>query len=165
MTAEDEVDGAYRRLGHLVRKRCRRILRDDALADDAMQEAFVRMWRFLPAYREATSKLAWIYRVADRCCFDLLARRRTRREDALDSHVLGATSTQQAIEDRDLAMKLLDELDDEARQIVVLFYLDEMSQGEIADVVGCSRQTVNKKLQDVRARLEQHAVRAAGGRS
>lgn len=165
MTDEGEVEDAYRRLGHLVRKRCRKILRDDALADDALQEAFVRMWRFLSSYRDATSKLAWIYRVADRCCFDQLARRRTRREDALSGNDLGVTSPGQAIEDRDLAMKLLDELDDQSRQIVVLFYIDELSQGEIASLVGCSRQTVNKKLQDVRARLEENAARTAGGRS
>jgi RNA polymerase sigma factor (sigma-70 family) len=155
-----EVGEAYRRLGHLVRQRCRRILRDDEIAEDAVQNAFVRLWRFLPAYRAASLKLPWMYRVADRCCFDLLARKRSRREQPITTAIGGSgESSAQALEDRELVLAFLERFDEEVQQIAVLLYLDEMSQGEIAESLGCSRQTVNKKIAFLRERAL--ALRAA----
>src|SRR5262244_506131 len=74
MTSE-EVAEAYRRYGSLVLRRCRRILRDPAAGEDALQEVFVRLMRYGRAFHQANSKVLWLYRVADRCCFDLLTRR------------------------------------------------------------------------------------------
>src|SRR5258708_12668963 len=74
----DEVAEAYRQYGHLVLRRCRRILRGDGGAEDALQEVFVRLWRYGEAFAAAESKVLWLYRVADRCCFDHLSSRRAR---------------------------------------------------------------------------------------
>ena len=72
----DEVSNIYERYGALMRRRCRRILRDDALADDALQEAFVNLIRYGAQFRAADAKLRWLYRIVDRCCFGQLDRRR-----------------------------------------------------------------------------------------
>jgi len=144
---KDELTLAYERMGHLVRARCRRILHDDSAADDAMQECFVRLLRSIESYRAATSKLAWIYRVSDRCCFDVLARRRTRREDPMPARGIGEVgSGAQAMEDRELVLAFLDRFDERTQEIAVMHYLDELSQDEIGAAVGWSRQTVHKKL-------------------
>src|SRR5262245_35863165 len=68
----EEIEHAYRQYGHLVLRRCQRILRGAPAAEDVLQEVFVRLWRYGDAYRAAESKLPWLYRVADRCCFDHL---------------------------------------------------------------------------------------------
>ena len=83
---EEEVADAYRRYGSLVLRRCRRILRDDAAGEDALQEVFVRLMRYGDAFHQAESKVLWLYRVADRCCFDLLARRGARAEASTLEH-------------------------------------------------------------------------------
>src|SRR5258708_39614871 len=74
----DEVAEAYRQYGHLVLRRCRRILRGDGGAEDALQEVFVRLWRYGEAFAAAESKGLWLFRVDDRCCFDHLSSRRAR---------------------------------------------------------------------------------------
>src|SRR5262249_43810913 len=76
---EAEVEEAYRRFGPLVMRRCRRILGSEAAAKDALQETFLRLWRHGDGFAAASSKLGWLYRVAERCCFDHLSRRATRR--------------------------------------------------------------------------------------
>src|SRR5262252_3991385 len=143
---EEEVADAYRRYGSLVLRRCRRILRDDAAGEDALQEVFVRLMRYGHAFHKAESKVLWLYRVADRCCFDLLARR-------------GAP----ALEDREVILRFLASFDERLKQVAVLHYLDEMTQEEIAAATGWSRQTIFKKLAFLRSRAAALRVRLCGG--
>ena len=152
---KDELADAYRRFGPLVAQRCRAIVRDDALAEDALQNVFMRLWRYEASFAAAESKLGWLYRVADRCCFDLLARRRTRHETSLaelpERHGNGAS-----VEDRELVMRFLSRFDARTQQVAVLHYLEGLPQEEIARATGWSRQTVWKKLtllRDSAARL------------
>jgi RNA polymerase sigma-70 factor (ECF subfamily) len=145
----DEIADAYRQYGHLVLRRCRRIVRRDDAAEDALQEVFVRLWRYGDAFRAAESKVAWLYRVADRCCFDVLARDRTRREVSLDgtaAETLSEGGDARALEDGELVLRFLERFDDRMRELAVLHYLDGMTQEEIATATGWSRQTVVKKL-------------------
>ncbi len=158
MTRQEMVD-AYARFGHLVFHRCRRIVRDATLAEDMVQEVFLKLWRNGDGFLAADSRLAWLYTVADRCCFDALDRRRRAggRLPAGDVDAAPATGGG-GHEDRDLVLRLLGELDDRVRRVVVLYYVDEQSQDEIAAATGWSRQTIWKKLGEVRAR----AARLAG---
>jgi len=162
---EAEVQDAYRRYGHLVRARCLRIMREPASADDATQEAFVRLWRYGESFREASSKLAWLYRVAERCCFDLIARR--RGDVALDQAPAATDlgpSVAQVLEDREIVMSFLARFDDRVKQVAVLHYLDETTQPQISVATGWSRQTVHSKLVHLRERAQSLRESLAGGR-
>src|SRR6185369_8698572 len=75
-----DIDEAYRQHAAFVLRRCQRILRDDAAAEDARQETFLRLWRYGESLRTTEHRLAWLSRVAERCCFDHLARHRGRAE-------------------------------------------------------------------------------------
>jgi len=167
-----EVAELYRQYGHLLLRRCRVLLRDEALADDALQEAFIKIMRYGRELREVTAKLRWLYRVADRCCFDLIRKRKAKQtvlvsSSKLDAALAGPASGTSA-ELRAAAIGLLARLGDRERRIAVLAFVDEMSQGEIAEEVGLSRQSVNKKLQAVRKKAERllnKDRRATEGRS
>ncbi|MBI5545193.1 MAG: sigma-70 family RNA polymerase sigma factor [Deltaproteobacteria bacterium] len=143
---------AYALYGPLVMRRCRRLLREEAAADDAAQEVFLRLWKYGASFREAESKLAWLYRVAERCCFDCAKRRERRAEAPLDETAdrpeprAGA----QAVDDWSVVVRYLGRLDQRMRQVAVLHYLDEMNQLEIAAATGWTRQTVAKKLEALR---------------
>lgn len=143
-----EIEVAYRRYGHLVAARCRRILRDESTADDAVQDTFLKLWRHGDGFLQADSQVGWLYRVAARCCFDLLAKRRSRREDPIGprNRELGTAGTPPA-EDWQVIRAFLDRFEPRVQQIAVLHYVDEMTQEEIATTTGWSRQTVHKKLQ------------------
>lgn len=155
---DDEITKAYQRYGHLVARRCRRILRDDEVAEDVLQEVFVRLWRYGDGFRAAESKVAWLYRVADRCCFDRLSSERKRREVTFDELLAlpedrdGRTG---AVEAGEIVLRFLERFDDRTKQVAIHHYLDEMTQEEIAAATGWSRQTVHKKL----AILSEHADR------
>ena len=155
--ATDEITEAYAKYGPFVLRRCRRILGNEAAAQDALQEAFMRLWRRSDLFAAADSKLAWLYRVAERCCFDHLSRPATRSslplDEFRDAEPWEQSSATQA-EDRDIVLKFLAVLDDKLRQVALFHYLDEMGQEEIAAAVGCSRQTVVNRLHAIKQRLE-----------
>jgi RNA polymerase sigma-70 factor, ECF subfamily len=149
----DELAGIYAMFGHLVLRRCQRILRDDALAEDAMQEVFVRLWRYCDSFRAAESKVCWLYRVAERCCFDRLAQRRRRAEVALEGELqLSDDGQTGSLEQWDLIAQVLNTFDDNLKQIAVLYFLDGLTQEEIAEETRCSRGTVVKRLTLLRKR-------------
>jgi RNA polymerase sigma factor (sigma-70 family) len=157
----DEAARLYHQYGYFLLRRCRTILRDPAAAEDAVQQAFEKVLRAGGAVRHADQPLRWLYRVVDRCCFDLLRRRRRSPESAADEPGGATCHPDVVLEARDAALKLLATMSDEEMAIAVLLFVDGMSQGEIAAEVGLSRVTVNKRVQRLRARAERALGRAS----
>ena len=143
-----EVGQLFERYGFLVHRRCSAILRNQADAQDAVQETFWRVSRSgRPANTDAT--LGWLYSIATHCCFD--QRRKHHRETTTDPHAL-AQSNQASVGapgdgDRRAAVSaILNQFDRTTREIGVLHHLGGFTQEEIATQTGYSRKTIGKKL-------------------
>ena len=153
-----DVSKLYAKYGFFLRRRCRTILRNDALADDALQEAFVKVLRSEGALEKVDEPLRWLYRVVDRCCFDALRKKRRSVESPLEdddrSPTMASAHPSVDIEMRDAVLRLLATLSEDEMRIALLLFVDGMSQGEIADEMSLSRVTINKKVQAIRARAE-----------
>jgi RNA polymerase sigma-70 factor (ECF subfamily) len=153
-SAHAELSALYAKYGFFLRRRCRTILRDDALADDVLQEAFVKVMRNSEGLRGVNEPLRWLYRVVDRCCFDALRQRRRSVESPSEGAGEATPHPGVDIELRDAVLRLLAALDEDEMRIALLLFVDGMSQGEIAEEVGVSRVTINKRVQVIRARAE-----------
>ena len=163
MVTEPEVLRAFERYGHLVLRRCQRTLRDSAMAEDAMQETFFRLWRYGDSFREADSPLSWLWRVADRCCFNELAKRHNAERAAQaslsnEAEQQSTSSAETAFMERQAVLRMLARFEIRVQVVAILHYLGELTQEEIADATGWSRQTVNKKLALVRAKVRRLRV-------
>lgn len=148
-----EVGGLYRRYGALLRRRARLVTRDPALAEDALQEACLNLLRSGSGLRDARQPVAWLYRVVDRASLDQL-RRGKRLRLAAPFEDLDALAPPHCV-DQDLRLRVLEllgDLDDESAEIALMAFVDGMTQGEIAEELGYSRVTVNKRVQAIRAR-------------
>lgn len=155
------IAALYERYGYLVARRCRLILRDDGLAEDAVQETFVRVLRYGGSLAGAESPLRWLYRTADRCCFDLLARRREVAVRGAGRDGAGGPDPEPGsahpsgrLEARDAVLALLRRLGARDRTIAVLAFVDGLPQERIAAEIGTSRVTVNKRLGRIRRRAQ-----------
>jgi RNA polymerase sigma-70 factor (ECF subfamily) len=147
-----EVAEIFRRYGHLILRRCRSRIRETALAEDVLQEVFVKIMRHGAAYAEAEAKLPWLYRIADNCCFDALGRRRDRSAgEPLDEGLESSSST--APEERLFVTRALERLPTRERQVALLAFVEGLTQDQIADEIGWSRQTINRKVKEIRDRL------------
>ncbi|HVH47325.1 MAG TPA: sigma-70 family RNA polymerase sigma factor [Labilithrix sp.] len=153
----DEVSDVYHRYGALLERRCRILMRDHALAEDAVQELLAVLLRRGDSLREAESPYRWLCRAADRTCLDLL-RRGKRVRDALSSDglesldPLGPAPGVDA-EARLAALQSLALLDDDQQALAIMLFIDGMSQSEAAAELGVSRVTVNKRTQRIRSQL------------
>jgi RNA polymerase sigma-70 factor (ECF subfamily) len=159
--SRDEVAALYQRYGYFLLRRCRLILRDDAAAHDALQETFVKLMTHGATMQDTERPLRWLSRVAERCCFDAMRRNRklqmARPLEAIDDEVGAHPSVDPAV--RNAVLSLLGRMTEQEQQIAVMAFVDGMSQAEIADEIGTSRVTVNKRVQGIRER----ARRVMGG--
>lgn len=151
-----EASRLYDRYGYFLLRRCRSILREASAADDALQLVFEKLLRNGGGVRHADQPLRWLYRVVDRCCFDMLRGRRRRLESPLDVDTMTGEHPAVDIEARDAALGLLSTMSEQEQQMTVFLFVDGMSQGEIAEELGISRVTVNKRVQALRARAKNH---------
>ena len=147
----------YHRYGALLERRCRLLMRDDGLAEDALQELLAVLLRRGESLRDAQSPYRWLCRAADRTCLDLLRRGKRVRDaltrDGLDElDPLGPAPGIDA-EARLAALQSLNKLDEDQQTLAIMLFIDGMSQGEAAEELGVSRVTVNKRAQIIREQL------------
>jgi RNA polymerase sigma-70 factor (ECF subfamily) len=163
MTVRPDPEQWYRQYAYAVHARCVTLLGSKAEAEDALHEVFVRVQRKLP--KEAPEHpLRWLYRIADNHCFDLLKHRKWRQRWALGeqaAHPPAGPVDPRAPEAQRFVSQVLVSCKPEVREVAVLYFLDELTQDEIAQQVGCSRKTVKERLarfQEVAASLSHEGV-------
>jgi RNA polymerase sigma-70 factor, ECF subfamily len=145
--ADDELTRLYRLYGPAIYARCRSLLGDDAEAEDATQETFVRVYRHLSRVPPAREALFWIHRVATNYCLNELRDRRHRPIPIILSDAdLGAATFEQRFSDRDLASRVIAGAQAKLRPVAWLYHVDGFEQEEIADILGVSRRTVATRL-------------------
>jgi RNA polymerase sigma-70 factor (ECF subfamily) len=143
------IEDLYRRYGPAVLRRARAILGDGARAEDAMQEVFIRALKTDLDFSGA-SPMTWLYRVTTNYCLNL-RRDHARRTKLLEVRHTKNDAAEATQEERMAASQLLDRVPLELAQIAVYYYIDEMNQDEIAEIVGVSRRTVGNRLEAFRA--------------
>ncbi len=131
------------------------ILRDRAAAEDVVQDVFVKLWQVSGSYDGSARLSTWIYAITRNAAISVL-RRRTPLVSLSEPAV---AATVEAFEAQDPAAadprlwQLVDALPDRQRQAVVLFYQEDRSLEEVADMMGIPVNTAKTHLHRARARL------------
>ncbi|HTR97780.1 MAG TPA: RNA polymerase sigma factor [Candidatus Acidoferrales bacterium] len=146
-----------------------RITRSRADAEDAAQDAFVRAWRALPAFRGESAFGTWLHRIVARRALDRAGSARVRRgrEDELpDADDLPAAEP--AIPGDPLLARrlntLMGELSAPQRAALTLYYLEDRAVEHVATALGMPENTVKTHLSRARAALREAWVREGGER-
>lgn len=128
---------------------CYRLLSDRQQAEDASQEAFVRVWQQLPLFRGDSLFSTWLHTIATRTAVDYWRKLKMARLCDDDSELELWASEPPQLEQRDLET-LIGRLPLQARAVFVLFALEGHSHQEIADLLGIAEGS--SKAQYHRAR-------------
>jgi len=141
----EALEQLYTAYGFAVHRRCSRLLGSDAEADDALQEVFLRVERF--GTHSVAEPLPWLYTLANHHCFDVLAKRK-RIDGSVDAVAMRAAEGSEgpSLERTQLVAMVLANCSVRARDAATLYYVDEMTQDEVANRLGVSRKTVKEKL-------------------
>jgi len=129
-------------------------------AEDAVQEAFLRAWKFRDAIAKESSFKPWLYRVVVNSCNSKLRQeiphrdRRSAEENLLNVGALDKVSDRFALS-HDMLIALND-LPEHLRVVVVLRYYVDLSEREIAIAISRQPGTVKSRLNEARRRLADH---------
>ena len=141
---------AVRRYGPRVRAVAWRMVGDEA--EDAVQDAFLRLYRYRRRLDPTRSLLPWLYRLTVNVCRKILARRRHAPRAAAMPPEIGEGRAMEPVDARLILEAALDRLAPDERAAVVLRDLEGLSTAETARVLGCREGTVRSRL--CRARLK-----------
>ena len=134
----------------------RMTLQNDHDAEDALQAAFIKAWQSLPQLADNGAFNTWLQRITVNECYSML-RRRTP-EPMEDERLYAAADDERAAElllpedyaqREDLRQRLwaiIQSLSQVQRQSIVLFYYDQLTVEQIAQVMDCSPGTVKSRL-------------------
>ncbi|SHK73520.1 RNA polymerase sigma factor [Desulforamulus aeronauticus] len=136
-----------------------RILNNREEAQDATQEAFVKLYQALPSFRGEARFTSWFYRIATNVCLDCYRRNKKKRENTAPEymeHLLllltsnGQNSNpEQIYQDKQKLLRLqkaIDELPVKYRTVIVLRHMEGFSYQEIAEIMQVPVQTVGTFL-------------------
>ena len=156
--------GDLEAFGELVRRHQRsawnaawRMLGDAAEAEDAAQDAFLKILDAAPRYRPTASFRTYLYRVITRLCLDRLEKKRPQYMDRLPaapSTDPGPPETLARQEAGEAVRRALDTLPPRQRAALVLRHYEELSYQEIADAMGTSVKSVERLLGRAREALQ-----------
>jgi len=151
-----DVEEAYGKYGPMVLRRCRRILKDEGRALDAMHDVFLQLLRRGDG-AEAERPGSLLLRIATNVCLNQLRTWRRRPEDAADAALLEIADLDEGAEGLASARLLLARVFSReavsTREIAVMHHLDGMTHEEIGREVGLSVSGVRKRLRTLRARV------------
>lgn len=176
--ARDGDHGAFRVLVERYQGRAYRlalrVLRDEAEAEDAVQDAFVKAYRSLDRFEGRAGFYTWLYRIVMNQCLDRKRRGRGGRpvewseelEAARDpaaelSAPSGPDGELARLEVRQLVAAAIAGLPEDARRTLELREIDGLSYQEIAEALGVPRGTVMSRLHYARKRVRE-ALREVG---
>lgn len=142
---------------------CRRLLGNEADADDATQEALIAIARGLARFDGRSSVGTWVYRIATNAAIDELRRRQRRPHVVGDPNQWtsgpsepadrGSSAHVDTLAERDRLVPALAALSEEFRVAVVLRDVADLDYAEIAEVLGIPPGTVRSRIARGRAQL------------
>jgi RNA polymerase sigma factor (sigma-70 family) len=155
---------AYRalveRYQDMVYNLCYKILLDEDEAKDAAQETFIKIYQVLGSFREDSKFSTWLYRIASNMALGK-ARRKKRAVPLEDARYVASdeqTGNNQpdnmSQEERSKYLHLaLAQLDENDRLLLSLYYLEEVSMDETAEISGLDKNTVKVRMHRARKKL------------
>ena len=159
---EDALAELYDRIGRIGYGLALRVLRDERHAEDAVQEAFLQVWRSAATFRAERAKAStWILTLVHRRAVDLVRREERRQADPLTDDSAAGIAPEATDEAawlrfvRERVQSALKQLPDVQREALELAYYGGFSQSELADRLGVPLGTIKSRMFAGLARLRE----------
>ncbi len=139
--------------GDRLLRLCVQYLNDTSLAEDALQETYLRAYRFLDRFRGDGSELAWLSSIAINAC-------RNQRRSAWFRHVELGLKIDDLADDEastntgdDTVINQVSQLPPKYREVILLYYYQRLNTREIAQALSLREGTVSSRLRRAKERL------------
>ena len=148
---EKEFLDAYQQYADAIYRHCYFRVYNKDLAEDLTQETFIKTWKYITEGKEIKNTKAFLYRVALNLIIDnsrkkqVLAFDQVKENEAsvrlysMEGSIIERFEVQEII-------KILDDLDEKYRQVIIMRYINQLSPPEIADILEISTNAVSVKI-------------------
>lgn len=140
----------YERYGAAVYRRCAYLLRNDEEAKDAMHDVFIKVGQNLEGFRGEASPLTWVTRIATNHCLNVLRARKAAWHEQFRRFVEHKAQengpAQRLVDRQQFVQMVLGLCDRDVQEAAVYYFVDEMTQEEVAQLMGISIPTLRKRL-------------------
>ena len=142
----------YKRYAGKIYSKCISLLKDEALAQDATQEIFTKIFLNLAKFSERSKFSTWVYSITYNYCIDFL-RRKKKEKKLFSDEMENAPDTVEEVPDTELMemevkrlKKVLERIPPGDKAILLMKYQDEMSIKEIAGILDKSESAIKMKI-------------------
>lgn len=158
------LENSYRQIvaeyGNRLLRTCYLILKDREEAEDVVQETFIKVFKKMGTFRGNSGLYTWIYTIA----LNLSRDRLRKKQDTLilKDELVGNNEVEYQVEknfDRELLRKELFEINSLYREVLVLFYFEELSIKEISNLLNEKEGTIKSKLSRGRRILKESLLK------
>lgn len=152
-TPEEVISRMIRAHQTSMLRLCYAILHDRTMAEDAVQETFLKAYRSLGSFRGDAQEKTWLTRIAINVCRDMRRSAWFRLVDRrITPEMLPEPAVEASAEDGEVTAAVMN-LPLRMREVVVLYYYQELNSTEIAEALHISHQAVSDRLGRARKRL------------
>ena len=153
----DQLGVLFRRHSRRVFVQCLRLVGDPDVADDMVQETFLRVLRHRASFRGSARFTTWLHRIASNVCLDHLRGRRRPVSNDVDSEASQAVTVFQPTESDGVSVlrSALDKLSQDKRELLTMCRLEGLSYADAAERLGVSegalRVRVHRAMTELKA--------------
>jgi RNA polymerase sigma-70 factor, ECF subfamily len=146
----DEFIKAYEDLSDAIFRHCSFRISNRELAKDLTQEAFTRTWKYISQGKEIDNLRAFLYKIANNLIIDEYRKKKTvslelMKESGFDVRDDGHDTITRSSEGREI-IKVVEELDDTYRDVIIMRHVDGMSPKEIAEILEVTENVVSVRI-------------------
>jgi RNA polymerase sigma-70 factor (ECF subfamily) len=128
----------------------KKVIRNESLAEEALQEALVLIWKNAHTFRGESQVSTWMYQIVSRSCIDVLRKEQIRSHASLNEleqfdDIGGTSSFENALVDGLAVHAAMLEIEPDQRDVIQLIDLDGMSVQEASEALGIPVGTVKSR--------------------
>ena len=159
MPAEQILERLMREYGDSVFRMCYLYLKDYYLAEDATQETFIKAMKSYDSFLHNSKEKTWLIRIAINSCKNIMRTRWFRfpmlsieEQQYLDI----CKSLEDVVIEKDTVSKAIMSLNKSDRELIILYYYQELSVKEISLITKKKENAINQRLRRARERLKDY---------
>ena len=156
MPAEQILERLMREYGDSVFRMCYLYLKDYYLAEDATQETFIKAMKSYDSFLHNSNEKTWLIRIAINSCKNIMRTKwfRFPMMSIDDQQYITVDHSIEDIIEKDSIVKAIMSLNKSDREIIILYYYQELSVREISFITGKKENAINQQLKRSREKLK-----------
>lgn len=151
---EPDLERMMDSYGNGLLRLCFMYLKDTQLAEDAVQDTFLKVYRHYDSFGGGTGEKAWVTRIAINVCKDILRSAWKRRVNITEELNEIPDLRQQPDKADDTLICAVMALKPMYKEVILLFYYEDMKISEIAQVLSTPESTISVRLKRAREQLK-----------